>query len=191
MEAVWIDSTCIKANIHFPVDWVLLRDAVRTLVKAILVIRKHGLKIRMLEPTTFLTAINSQAMAMSAATRGKHTNKKARKKVLRTMKKICRTIHDHAEKYRATLEKKWEQATDLTYKQAQVILRRMDNILCRLPAAIKQAHERIITERAVANADKILSLYESDLHVIMRGKSGAQVEFGNTLFLAETIAKPV
>ncbi len=47
MEAAWIDSTCIKANIHFPVDWVLLRDGVRTLVKAILVIRKHGLKIRL------------------------------------------------------------------------------------------------------------------------------------------------
>ncbi len=25
----FLDSTCIKANIHFPVDWVLLRDAVR------------------------------------------------------------------------------------------------------------------------------------------------------------------
>ncbi len=87
MEAAWIDSTCLKANIHFPVDWVLLRDAVRTLVKAILVIRKHGLKIRIPEPTTFLSAINSQAMAMSAATRSKQANKKARKKALRTMKK--------------------------------------------------------------------------------------------------------
>ena len=31
---VWCDSTCIEHNIHFPVDWVLLRDAVRTLVKS-------------------------------------------------------------------------------------------------------------------------------------------------------------
>jgi hypothetical protein len=37
----------------------------------------------------------------------------------------------------------------------------------------------------VANREKILSLYESDLHVIVRGKAGAEVEFGNTLFIAE------
>ena len=57
----------------------------------------------------------------------------------------------------------------------------------RLPAAIRQAHERIIGERPVASADKILSLYEDDLHVIVRGKAGAEVEFGNTLLLAENL----
>ncbi len=56
----------------------------------------------------------------------------------------------------------------------------------RINSGIKQALERIIGERPVANADKILSLYESDLHVIVRCKAGADVEFGNTLFLAET-----
>src|SRR5947209_2921426 len=30
LEACFLDSTCVKANIHFPVDWVLLRDATRT-----------------------------------------------------------------------------------------------------------------------------------------------------------------
>lgn len=29
-----IDSTCLEAGIHFPVDWVLLRDMSRTLLKA-------------------------------------------------------------------------------------------------------------------------------------------------------------
>ncbi len=86
MEAAWIDSTCLKANIHFPIDWVLLRDAVRTLVKAILVIRKHGLKIRMPEQETFLAAINGQTMAMSAALRSKTESKKARKKALSSTK---------------------------------------------------------------------------------------------------------
>src|SRR5262245_3535620 len=27
LEACFLDTTCIKANIHYPVDWVLLRDA--------------------------------------------------------------------------------------------------------------------------------------------------------------------
>jgi hypothetical protein len=37
----------------------------------------------------------------------------------------------------------------------------------------------------VPNEDKILSLYEADVHVIVRNKAGVEVEFGNTLFLAE------
>lgn len=34
LDTVWLDSTALKVNIHFPVDWVLLRDATRTLMKA-------------------------------------------------------------------------------------------------------------------------------------------------------------
>jgi Transposase domain (DUF772) len=30
LEEYFLDSTCLKANIHFPTDWVLLRDGVRT-----------------------------------------------------------------------------------------------------------------------------------------------------------------
>jgi hypothetical protein len=82
------------------------------------------------------------------------------------------------------LDAHWSE-TDLTRKEAEVILRRMDNVLDQLPEARRQAHERIIGERQVASRDKILSLYERDVHVIVRGKAGADVEFGNSLFLAE------
>jgi hypothetical protein len=61
----------------------------------------------------------------------------------------------------------------------------MRNVLDQLPKAMRQAHERIIGERPVANAEKILSLYEPDIHVIVRGKVRAEVEFGNTLMLCE------
>ena len=45
-DDVYIDATCMKANIHFPVDWVLMKDCMMTILKAIIVIRKHGLKHR-------------------------------------------------------------------------------------------------------------------------------------------------
>jgi hypothetical protein len=185
MDVVWVDTTCLKANIHFPADWVLLRDGVRTLIKAILTIRRHGLKVRMPEPGDFLAAMNAHAMGMGAAARRKPGSRKVRKRVLRAMKKICRTVRAHAQRYRTVLEKRWDQ-TDLTRKEADVILRRMDGVLEQLPAATRQAHERIIGERPVANAEKILSLYENDIHVIVRGKAGADVEFGNSLFVGET-----
>lgn len=60
-----------------------------------------------------------------------------------------------------------------TRPQAEQVLARIDGVLAPLPQAVQQDHERIIGERPVANADKLLSLYERDLHVIVRGKAGA------------------
>lgn len=50
-EAIFFDSTCLKAPVHHPVDWVLLRDATRTLMKAVERIRKKGLLRSMLRAT--------------------------------------------------------------------------------------------------------------------------------------------
>lgn len=117
-SCVWVDVTCLKACIHFPTDWVLLRDAVRTVVKCILTIRRHGLRHRMGAPEQFLGTVNALSMRMAAAGR--------------------------------------------------------------------RGHERIIGGRKIANKEKMLSLYEEDVHVIVRGKAGAEVEFGNGLFLGES-----
>jgi hypothetical protein len=83
------------------------------------------------------------------------------------------------------LDKHW-RPTDWTRPQAEEVLRRIDGVLELLPQAQKQAHERIIGARQVANAQKILSLYEPEVRVIVRGKAGAEVEFGNTVLLGET-----
>ena len=186
LAAAWVDSTCLEANVHFPTDWVLLRDGVRTILGCVETIRRHGLRKRMPEPAGLQSAINVLSMAMSAAGR-KPGSKKARKKVLRAMKKLCRVVEEHGQRYRDALDKDWRK-TDLTRPQAEVILGRLDNVLGQFPAARRQAHERIIGERAVPNAEKILSLYEKDIHVVVRGKASAEVEFGNSLFIAETTA---
>jgi hypothetical protein len=182
LSTAWIDSTRLKANIHFPTDWVLLRDALRTLLKAIVVIRSHGLKLRM--PESFLATINAQSMAMSVAGRRKPGGKKGRNRMLRMMKRLVGTVRQHGERYRAGLDQRWPE-TDWSRREAEVVLRRMDNILGQLPSAVRQAHERIIGERQVKNGEKILGLYEGDLHVIVRGKAGAEAEFGNSLSVAE------
>ena len=72
-----------------------------------------------------------------------------------------------------------------TRPQAEQVLGRIDNVLLQLPAAIEQAHRRIIQEKAVSNEKKILSLYEPDIRVIVRGKANAEVEFGNSLMICE------
>lgn len=183
IDAVFMDSSCVKANIHYPVDWVLLRDATRTLIKAVRLIRKHGLRNRMGEPCGFIREINRLSIEMTHARR-RGESKRARKQVLRLMKKLLKKIDGHARKHRDLLDHEWER-TDLTQPQAKAIVTRIDRIREQLPEAIRQAHERIIGGRPVPNERKILSLYEPDIHVLVRGKAGAEVEFGNTLLLAE------
>lgn len=183
MGVLMVDSTCLEAHVHHPVDWVLLKDATLTLIHAIEQIRELGLVHRMKEPAEFITEINGLCIAMTQA--GKRSgDKKSRKNIFRQMKQCVQVVADHGRRYRAMLDRRWE-ATGLSRKQAEVILKRMDNILEKLPQAIRQAHERIIGERLVENKEKILSLYEPDIAVVKRGKLAAEVEFGNPLFIVE------
>ena len=183
LEAYFLDSTCLKANIHFPTDWVLLRDGVRTLMKATLLIRKAGLRGRMQAPEEFLRRINRLSIEMTQQAR-RAGSKKGRKRVLRSIKKLVGVVRAHARRHRELLDQRWER-TDWTRPQADQILRRIDGVLELLPQAQKQAHERIIGGRLVANDEKILSLYDPQVRVIVRGKAGAEVEFGNTALLGE------
>lgn len=183
IEALFADTTCVEANIHFPVDWVLLRDVVRTLMKAVSLIRDQGLVNRMSPPRQFMKQMNQLCIEMTHAGRRKDS-KKVRKTVLRRMKKLSRVVSLHAQRHHDLLLEKREQ-TGWSEAQAAQVLGRIRNILEQLPAAIHQAHERLIGERKLANSEKILSLYEPDVHVIVRGKAGAAVEFGNGLYLAE------
>lgn len=183
VEEYFLDSTCLQANIHFPTDWVLLRDGVRTLMKATLLIRKAGLRGRMQPPEEFLRRMNRLSIEMTQQAR-RAGRKKGRKRVLRQMKKLVGVVRAHARRHRELLDQQWEQ-TEWTRPQAEQILRRLDRVLELLPRAQKQAHERIIGSRPVANAEKILSLYDPEVRVIVRGKAGAEVEFGNTVLFGE------
>lgn len=183
LDAYFSDSTCLKANIHFPVDWILLRDGVLTIIKSLEVIRKHGIRLRMPKPSIFLSIINKLSIEMSQSRRKKNA-KKRRKQTLRKMKKITKTVREHALRYMKKIEGNWKKS-DLSEGQKNQIIKRLKNVIDQIPTAIKQAHERIIGERKVINKDKILSLYEPDIHVIVRGKVNAETEFGNNLFLAE------
>jgi len=185
LEEYFLDSTCVKANIHFPTDWVLACGSAVAHVD-----ESHapesggrGWRGRMRPPEEFLRRMNRLSIEMTQEGR-RAGSKKGRKRVLRQMKKLVGVVRRHARRHRELLDKSWEQ-TDWTRPQAEQILRRMDGVLELLPQAQQQAHERIIGARQVPNVDKILSLYEPDVRVIVRGKAGAEVEFGNTVLLGE------
>ncbi len=182
-----IDGTCLEVNIHWPTDWVLLKDVAGTLLKAIRLIReKAGLRHRMpIEPEPLARQMNRLCIQMTHSRRRKDSARQ-RKGILRQMKKLLKRIGEHARSHRELLQACWEQS-DYSEKQVQQILTRMERMSELIPVVIKQAHEQIIGGRQVKNAEKVLSVYEPDAQVIVRGKAGQEVEFGNTLFLGESV----
>jgi hypothetical protein len=184
-ETCLVDTTCLEANIHFPIDWVLLRDVAGTLLQATKLIRKAGLRRRMpCEPQDLARGMNRLCIEMTH-TRRKEDSRRARKRVLRKMKPLVKTIARHARRHRDRLERDYGK-TEYSRAQALRIIERVDRMLAQVPLVIAQAHERIIGERQVPSPKKILSVYEPDAQVIVRGKAGKEVEFGNTLFMAES-----
>ena len=183
LESAFLDTTCLVANIHYPVDWVLLRDATRTLMKSVQLIREQGLKQRMEAPERFISRINGLCIQMTHAW-NKADGQRRRKQTLRQMDRLVGTVRRHAQGYRDLLDEQW-QKTQWSRPEAEQVLGRMDQILEQLPQARAQARQRILEGQLVANEEKILSFYEPDVQVIVRKKAGAEVEFGNTLLLAE------
>ncbi len=183
LDTCFLDTTCVVAPIHYPVDWVLLRDATRTLVQSMQLIRNQGLKHRMEAPESFLRRINGLCIQMTHAW-NKDDSQRQRKRTLRQMDRVVGTVRNHARRYRDLLDQHWSQ-TDWTRPQAEQVLRRMDQVLEQLPEARRQARQRILAGQLVANEEKMLSLYEANVHVIVRKKAGAEIEFGNTLLLGE------
>lgn len=179
----YADSTCIQANIHHPVDWVLLRDAVRTIIAAIKTIRNQGLFHRMPSPDGFLTMVNKLSMAMTQASRNRN-GKKAQKNTFRKMKRLMRTVEQHGLRYHSLLDKNWKK-TNWSRKQADHVLKRISAVTAQIDDIIHLAHNRIVRGEVAKNADKVLSLYERDVHVIKRGKAQAEIEYGNGFYMAE------
>ena len=163
LDTVFLDCTCVKADIHFPVDWVLLRDATRTLMQAVHLIREQGLKHRMAEPAGFITRMNRLCIQMTHTARLPES-KKQRKQVLRHMKQLTRVVRAHAQRYRDLLDPQWER-TDWTRPQTQQVRRRLDNVLSQLPGAVAQAHALIMqADRFMGISAPGLALEGCEMH---------------------------
>ncbi len=183
---VWLlDSTCAKLDVHFPTDWVLLKDCVKSIIQTIIQIRKHGIHHRIGNPEAFLSNINKLSMQMSNDTK-RTGKKKNRKLTFRKMRKVLEKIIKHGERYLEKLETEWEK-TSLTEKVKNQISKKLKHTLDISPKVIHVAYERIIGERKVDVTEKILSIHEDHTQSYSRGKSGAQFEYGLQLSLGESL----
>lgn len=185
---VWTDTTAIEPNAHYPVDWILLADAVRSFVRKIRTIRKSGLApLRIMSAAKkWQSKMNHLAIAFRSIQRKKASQQKEKeiKKCFREILNLTRlakrgmlNVRDHLDKNRATT--RWSEA------RVEKVLGAVDNLLSNLQDAEKQAVERILKGEQTPNDEKLLSLYEEDIRVIHRGKAGKSIEYGNSLRVSE------
>jgi hypothetical protein len=65
LSSLYVDSTCVNLNVYHPIDWILLKDAIKTIVKSIKCLRNHGLKNRISQPDGFVKQENRIVMNMT------------------------------------------------------------------------------------------------------------------------------
>ena len=185
---VWTDTTAIEPNAHYPVDWILLADAVRYFVEKIRTIRKSGLAhLRIMSAAKkWQSKMNHLAIAFRSIQRKKASPQKEKevkncfRKILdltRLAKRGMLNVRDHLDKSRAST--RWSEA------RVEKVLGAVDNLLSNLQDAEKQAVERILKGEQTPNDEKLLSLYEENIRVIHRGKAGKSIEYGNSLRVSE------
>ena len=100
-----------------------------------------------------LSELNNLCIALGNARRRKDS-KKQRKALLRKMKKFAKRMAKHARTHLQLIEAQRELKTTLSPWQVELIAKRINNALDRLPQATAQAHERIIGEPRVPNEQK-------------------------------------
>ena len=185
---VWTDTTAIEPHAHYPVDWILLADAVRSFARKIRTIRKSGLAyLRIMSAAKkWQSRMNHLSIAFHSIRRKKASEQKEKevKNCFRQILNLARLakqgmlkVRDHLDEHRATT--RWSEG------RIQRVLGDVDKLLSNLQNADEQAVGRILKGEQMPSDEKLLSLYEEDMQVISRAKSGKSIEYGNTLRVSE------
>jgi IS5 family transposase len=172
-----IDTTAYEANIHYPTDSSLLWDSYRVLSRLLQELqqqypelnlnhRYHGDKVKKL----------AQSIARNAGSKSKSKQKMV-KAWYRTLLERVRAIVENAHNVKPV------SSSTLV---AVVVL---DHFTVLAERVIDQAHRRIILGEQVPADEKLYSLFEEHVELLIRGKAGKPIEFGHMLVLMQSSEK--
>ncbi|MEI2419252.1 hypothetical protein V6O07_03180, partial [Arthrospira platensis SPKY2] len=78
-------------------------------------------------------------------------------------------------------------ASGLSQRQFEALKEHVQKYADQIAPAIQEVKERLLQEKKSKQTEKILSVHVDNVNVVVRGKAGKKVEFGNTCILAENI----
>jgi IS5 family transposase len=172
-----IDTTVYEANIHYPTDSTLLWDGYRVLARLLQDLQRecHDLGLNHRYHTKKVKKL-AQSIARNAGSKSKSKQK--------MIMRWYRTLIDRVV---------WivEIARNVKAVSASTLvdLLTLEHFTSLAHRVIDQAQRRIFQGEQVPADEKLYSLFEEHVELLIRGKAGKPVEFGHMVVLAQTSEK--
>ena len=186
-EELRVDTTAFESNIHYPTDSSLLWDIYRVLSEAIKKVREIDPEVvgkRRLNPKKakrlhlWITRKAGKKSADGPAMKKRYSALIERVEgVLALALEVAQGLGVGLERNRYSFEDGIE---------AEYLLDRL-NHFCELGAhVVDQARRRVFGEEKVPAEEKVLSIFEPHVELLIRGKAGKPVEFGHMVLFQQT-----
>ena len=173
-ERMRIDTTVYEANIHYPTDSSLLWDSYRVLARLLQELQRECRELG-LNHRYHVKKVKTLAQSISRNGGSKSTSKqKAVKRWYRTLIDRVRWIVDIAKNIKAV-------SVDTL-----VDMLTLEHFAALADRVIDQAHRRIFHGEKVPADEKLYSIFEEHVELLMRGKAGKAVEFGHMVVVAQS-----
>jgi IS5 family transposase len=176
-ERLRVDTTVYEANIHYPTDSTLLWDSYRVLARLLQDLQRESPELGLNHRYHTKKAKKlAQSIARNAGSKSKSKQKK--------VKGWYRTLIDRVV---------WivEIARNVKAVSASTLidLLTLEHFTLLAGRVIDQAQRRIFEGEQVPADEKLYSLFEEHVELLIRGKAGKPVEFGHMVVLAQTSEK--
>lgn len=178
-----LDSSAIEMNIHYPTDSSLLSDAARVLSRWLGAARLL-IKPKSQQAKTWFRCRHRQArrLARLIARQSKSKAKNAGKTSLKWYAELLHLV----EQLIAQVKEVQQQLSVFKQAVAQHISEMFDQYLPLVQQVIAQTRQRVLEGKSVPAAEKVVSLFEPQTNIIVRGKAAPkETEFGHKIWYAE------
>jgi IS5 family transposase len=180
-----VDSMVVESNIHHPTDSALLGDGVRVLSRLLRRAKKvlPTEEIDRLPKEIFRTRNRSvRRVAQRLHRIARRKGEKARRELKEAYRKLIAITQASCTQAEQVVEALRGYADDLV---ARRLLERFEHFVPLVEQGIAQATRRVLHDKQVPAAEKILSLFEEHTQIVTRQKMGKPREFGRKVLLDE------
>ena len=189
-EMLRLDTTAVETNIHWPTDSSLLWDSYRTLGRLIGQARDIDPKA-VGNRRVHMDRVKKTATKIARRARSKGRKapnlKPLFKRIIRHVEGICEWSTELIGRLEQGLRSSRYSCLDHVVVEGLVVDLRHFEELAR--HVIWQASERVLHGRAVSNAQKLFSIFESHTELLIRGKAGKNIEFGHMVEIEQVESK--
>lgn len=184
-EQLRIDTTAFETNVHFPTDSSLLWDVYRVTAREIERMREVWPEV-VGDQHLQTKRVKRIVLRIGRATKRRGKKRKNVKPLYKRLLRHVETILDWASSIVEDLGRGEIRLSPIDLEECHGNLVRC---LTLGPLVIDQARRRVLEGEKVPNSDKIFSIFEEHTELLIRGKTGKEIEFGHMVEIEQVKSK--